>query len=205
MASSKESQMDQAAAVALAQLATSPVRAKAKRRQTSGSPKAKRTPTKPHQHAQPQGTQESGEHVMTVFDKGINLMAVSENTTLYSAARAWMSGDVAGDTLRTTEGIDTGVASVITLPRPKPSQVPLPIVQKQPAPTPDMLAAIDQALDNALTNSVESRQLLYQHIQRGKQSKRMLVSMYLHYPELCMHSSPMCFLSPVSEFYLLVS
>lgn len=60
-------------------------------------------------------------HVMTIFDRDINLAAVNEDTTLYSACRAWMSIDTSGDVLRSTRASsDDGRALAL----PPPVKIP---------------------------------------------------------------------------------
>ncbi|EGD75418.1 hypothetical protein PTSG_06494 [Salpingoeca rosetta] len=83
-----------AASTAASVLAT-PTRSRRSRSSKSGQ----QSPST-HQARRGKSKGVKGAHVMTIFERDINLLAIDKDTSLYSACRAWMAVDTTGDKLR---------------------------------------------------------------------------------------------------------
>ncbi|EDQ84963.1 uncharacterized protein MONBRDRAFT_39095, partial [Monosiga brevicollis MX1] len=94
-------------------------------------------------------------HIMTLFDKDINLAAVSPTTALYSAARSWMYMDTSGYWLRRRRAPVAQDATAFDLPSPTLPLEPAPALALEFWPNafdqaanrlPETRSNIDQAL-----------------------------------------------------------
>eukprot|EP00730_Choanoeca_flexa_P013959 TRINITY_DN5915_c0_g1_i2.p1 TRINITY_DN5915_c0_g1~~TRINITY_DN5915_c0_g1_i2.p1 ORF type:complete len:232 (+),score=49.59 TRINITY_DN5915_c0_g1_i2:114-809(+) len=135
--------LEHAATAALADMSSSP--APAAHHATSAKRRSK--PAR-------QTTHSKAPHIMTSFDKDLNLAAITKDTTLYQACRSWMHSDTNGELLQPT--IKSPTNNPVVLPMPDPTvHLPEAWAQASLARQHDAEAALDDLFDEDADKDTE--------------------------------------------------